>query len=137
MSFHYDPALDGRFPAIHRDTLIARLQSGMPGELILSDPEDLRPYECDGLAAYQVVPLLVVLPENVTQVRHVMRVCSELMVPVVARGAGTGPSHTPLDYARDERFSLLRSCASRAAWTSIPSSATRPIRSIRAGGAGS
>jgi glycolate oxidase len=36
------------------------------------------------------MPMLVVLPENVEQVQQVMRICCELEVPVIARGAGTG-----------------------------------------------
>jgi glycolate oxidase len=72
--------------------LHAALSQGMPEQLILSDPEDLRPYECDGVSAYRRLPLLVILPETVEQVRHVLRTCNQLKVPVVARGAGTGLS---------------------------------------------
>ncbi|MFO1349233.1 MAG: glycolate oxidase subunit GlcD [Gammaproteobacteria bacterium] len=68
------------------------LAEHLPASAILHDPEDLRPYECDGLSAYRQVPFMVVLPETVEQVQHVMRVCSRQQVPVVARGAGTGLS---------------------------------------------
>ncbi len=72
--------------------LRAELARGMPGHLILFEAEDLRPYECDGLAAYRKLPLLVVLPETVEQVQHVLRTCKARGVPVVARGAGTSLS---------------------------------------------
>lgn len=75
-----------------RRALRAALARGMPGKLILADPEELRPYECDGLAVYRQLPLLVVLPETVEQIQHVMRTCHQWSVPVVVRGAGTGLS---------------------------------------------
>lgn len=59
---------------------------------ILADPEDLKPYECDGMSAYRKIPWLVVLPDTVEQVRKIMRICFREGVPVVARGAGTGLS---------------------------------------------
>ena len=86
------PSLTPASPTVDRHTLHAALARGMPAGLILTDPEDLRPYECDGLSVYRRLPLLVVLPETVDQVRHVLRTCHDLNVPVVARGAGTGLS---------------------------------------------
>jgi glycolate oxidase len=46
------------------------------------------------------VPLAVALPEDEAQVAAVLRVCHELKVPVVARGAGTGLSGGALPHAR-------------------------------------
>ncbi|MCB1718281.1 MAG: glycolate oxidase subunit GlcD, partial [Candidatus Competibacteraceae bacterium] len=66
---------------------------------ILTEEEDLRPYECDGLSVYRRLPLAVVLPETIEQVQHVMRNCSQMGVPVVARGAGTGLSGGALPLA--------------------------------------
>ena len=57
---------------------------------MLHTEEALKPYECDGLTAYRQVPLIAVLPETVGQVQEVMRTCSRLGVPVVARGGGHG-----------------------------------------------
>jgi glycolate oxidase len=57
---------------------------------VIADTETQRPYECDALAVYAAMPMLVVLPENVEQVQRIMRICHELKVPVIARGAGTG-----------------------------------------------
>ena len=108
MSYRYDPALDGDFPEMDRDALVAALRKALPAGLILSDPEDLRPYECDGLAAYRAMPMLVVMPETVEQVRHVMRTCSDLSVPVVARGAGTGLSGGALPLSHGVLLSLAK-----------------------------
>ncbi|MEZ5590965.1 MAG: glycolate oxidase subunit GlcD [Gammaproteobacteria bacterium] len=66
---------------------------------ILTEEEDLRPYECDGLSVYRRLPLAVVLPETIEQVQHVMRSCSQMGIPVVARGAGTGLSGGALPLA--------------------------------------
>jgi glycolate oxidase len=72
--------------------LINRLAEFLPAESIIHEQEALRPYECDGLPAYRQLPLLAVLPDTTEQVQQVMRVCHEMQVPVVARGAATGLS---------------------------------------------
>ena len=69
-----------------------RLAEILPSEAVLTRPEDLTPYECDGLTALRGTPGLVVLPETADQVRSVLRLCHELEVPVIPRGAGTGLS---------------------------------------------
>jgi glycolate oxidase len=71
----------------------------LPNTAVLHDPEDLRPYECDGLSAYRQRPLIVVLPETVEQIQQVLRECHRRQVPVVARGAGTGLSGGALPLA--------------------------------------
>ncbi|CAN5311710.1 FAD-linked oxidase C-terminal domain-containing protein [soil metagenome] len=70
-------------------SLIAALLEGLPAHSVLHRTEDTRPYECDGLAMIRVTPVAVVLPGDEEQVRHVLRTCHRLRVPVVARGAGT------------------------------------------------
>lgn len=83
----------------------------MPAQLILTDPEDLRPYECDALADYRqlpLLPLLVVVPETVAQVQHVLRTCQAWNVPVVARGAGTGLSGGALPLENGVLLSLAK-----------------------------
>jgi glycolate oxidase len=75
-----------------RNILLARLREVLPQESLLSEAETMRPYECDGLSAYRQLPALVCLPDSVDQVQAVMRICHELKVPVVPRGAGTGLS---------------------------------------------
>ncbi|MDH3690755.1 MAG: glycolate oxidase subunit GlcD [Gammaproteobacteria bacterium] len=91
-----------------RAELAARLLAFLPRESVLSEPEKLAPYECDGLTAYRQVPLLVVLPDTVEQVQQVLRVCSQEHVPVVARGAGTGLSGGALPLADGVLLSLAK-----------------------------
>jgi glycolate oxidase len=75
-----------------RQSLAARLRGFMPRSSVLTEEEDLRPYECDGLSAYRRLPWIVALPETVEQVGRLLRLCSGQNIPVVARGAGTGLS---------------------------------------------
>lgn len=77
-------------PHPRRAELIQGLLEWLPADSVLYEPEDLRPYECDGLSAYRELPMVVALPSSVEQVQAVMRLAHRLKVPVVARGAGTG-----------------------------------------------
>ncbi len=72
--------------------LIAQLSEVIPENYLLTTPEDLKPYECDGLSAYQHLPVAVVLPDTIEQVQKIVRICASLKIPIVARGAGTGLS---------------------------------------------
>ncbi len=81
-----------RGDAAPRAQIIAALSGVLPAHCVLHQPEDTRPYECDGLAMIRVMPLAVVLPETEAQVRAVLRICHQWQVPVVARGAGTSLS---------------------------------------------
>ncbi len=92
MSYKYDPQLDGEIRPVSRPVLLQSLTAVIPAAAILHSEEQLKPYECDGLSAYRVTPMLVVLPETVEQTGAVLKVCHRLKVPVVARGAGTGLS---------------------------------------------
>jgi len=78
--------------AARRAQVAAALLQVLPARAVLSEPEDTRPYECDGLAAYRQLPMIVVLPDSEAQIVAVLRVCRELKVPIVPRGAGTGLS---------------------------------------------
>jgi glycolate oxidase len=84
---------------IDRNGLLAQFRTFLDADAVLHDPEQLKPYECDGLTAYRQTPLLVVLPETIEQVQQVLRVCAAAQVPVVARGAGTGLSGGALPLA--------------------------------------
>jgi glycolate oxidase len=59
---------------------------------VLTDPLELRTYECDGLTSHRATPALVVLPSSAEQVASVVRTCAEAGVIFVARGSGTGLS---------------------------------------------
>ena len=88
--------------------IVAALAQVMPRHSILSRHEDTRPFECDGLTAYRESPLLVVLPETEDEVAAILKVCHQLAVPVVARGAGTGLSGGALPHAMGVTLSLAR-----------------------------
>ena len=75
---------------ISKSRLAEQFRAFIDPDFVITDDETLKPYECDGLAMYREMPMLVVLPETVEQVQRVMRICHENGVPVVARGAGTG-----------------------------------------------
>jgi glycolate oxidase len=72
--------------------ILRALAAFLPPESVLTETEDVRPFECDGLTAYRSQPMIVVLPETEEQVIRVLGLCNEAGVPVVARGAGTGLS---------------------------------------------
>lgn len=59
---------------------------------IITDPQQLRTYECDGLAHHRVTPGLVVLAESTADVQAIVRHCAAEGIPFVARGSGTGLS---------------------------------------------
>ena len=91
-----------------RADLATKLRPLVSGHHVLSSDEELKPYECDGLAAYRVVPLLVVLPGSVEEVQEVLRICHAEGVAVVARGAGTGLSGGALPHEDGILLSLAR-----------------------------
>ncbi|MGJ5760541.1 FAD-binding oxidoreductase [Streptomyces galbus] len=73
--------------------LLDRLLTGLPAEAVHTDPDVTASYAHD-MASFcpAGVPAVVVLPRTVEQVQHVMRVATELRVPVVPQGARTGLS---------------------------------------------
>ena len=83
---------DPRPRRVRRGELAAELATFLPAGSILTEPEELRPFECDGLSIYRRLPMLAVLPDRVEDVQRIMRTASAQGVPVVARGAGTGLS---------------------------------------------
>jgi glycolate oxidase len=91
-----------------RQEVATALRARLPDSCVLSDPEDTRPYECDGLAAYRQLPMIVTLPANEEQVLAILDVCRELNVPIVPRGAGTGLSGGALPIAEGVVMSTAR-----------------------------
>ena len=69
--------------------LVARLKSVLPADAVIEDEAETRAYECDALAAYRCPPLVAVLPATTQEVSDVLRICHDMGVPVVPRGAGT------------------------------------------------
>jgi len=75
---------------------------------LISQPEQLHTYECDGLTNFRVIPAAVLLPTSTEQVQAVVRVCHKERIPFVARGSGTGLSGGALPIENGIVISLAR-----------------------------
>src|SRR5919206_3160003 len=82
-----------------RGEIVRDLKAIVPGEGVIANEREMRPYESDGLTAYRQLPFVVVLPETTAQVSKVLRYCHEHGVRVVPRGAGTSLSGGALPLA--------------------------------------
>ncbi|MEV4809044.1 FAD-linked oxidase C-terminal domain-containing protein [Micromonospora avicenniae] len=80
-------------------TLAAALRAVLGDDQVISDRQELRTYECDGLAQYRVIPALVALPRTAAECAATVRACVDAGVPFVARGSGTGLSGGALPHA--------------------------------------
>ncbi|KAA0910276.1 FAD-binding protein [Aquicoccus porphyridii] len=72
-----------------KSQLISRLLETLPNDAVIHEEVETRAYECDALTAYRCAPLAVVLPSSTQEVSDILRICHEMGVPVVPRGAGT------------------------------------------------
>ncbi|MGI9286272.1 MAG: FAD-linked oxidase C-terminal domain-containing protein [Pseudomonadales bacterium] len=104
----YDHLLDQPLPEVDADQLCEGLLRILPEAALLRSREQMKPFECDGLVSYRNMPLAVVLPETVDQVRQVLKLCHALAVPIVTRGAGTGLSGGALPCANGILLVLSR-----------------------------
>src|SRR5579871_5169465 len=89
-------------------TALAALGSLLREDQVITGPEQLRTYECDGLTGRRVVPALVVLPESAAEVARVVRACHEHGIAFVAGGGGSGLSGGALPVAEGVVISLAR-----------------------------
>jgi len=108
---HGDASMSTLSPKIdflRQAAVVGRLSAILPDDALLYRSEDTRPYECDGLSAYRQLPMVVALPRDEAEVQAVLKVCHELRVPVVARGAGTGLSGGALPMGDGVLLSLAR-----------------------------
>ncbi len=80
------------FSVTRQREVVAALRAAVPEHCVLFNEEDTRPYECDGLAAYRQLPMVVVLPDSEAQVAAILKTCRDIKVQIVPRGAGTGLS---------------------------------------------
>jgi glycolate oxidase len=93
---------------VDRAALLRGLRQVVPPVTLVVDEEERRPYECDGLTAYRALPLVVAIPDTEDQVRTILKVCHELRVPIVARGAGTGLSGGAMPHTQGVLLSMAR-----------------------------
>jgi glycolate oxidase len=88
--------------------IFAELRAIVDGRGLISSPEDLHTYECDGLTNLRVVPRAVLLPTSADQVQAIVRLCHREKIPFVARGSGTGLSGGALPVEDGIVISLAR-----------------------------
>ncbi len=88
--------------------LAATMEEILGPQSVISEHEQLRTYECDGLMNYRVVPGLVVLPESAEQIQKILKVLYDEGIPWVARGSGTGLSGGALPVAEGVLIVLAR-----------------------------
>jgi glycolate oxidase len=96
----------GRVPLSR--AFVDELRAVVGAEHVVTEHEQLRVYECDGLTGHRAVPELVVLPSSTEDVQAVVRACTRESVPFVARGAGTGLSGGATPMAGGVVVSLAR-----------------------------
>lgn len=68
---------------------VQRLKNIVGSEGMLTAPEELLVYECDGYTIEKNRPEVVVFPTSTEQVVQVVRLCHAWRIPFVPRGAGT------------------------------------------------
>src|SRR5580692_2379786 len=88
--------------------ILDELRATVDGRGLISSPEELHTYECDGLTNFRVMPRAVLLPASTEQVQKIVRVCHRERIPFVARGSGTGLSGGALPVENGIVISLAR-----------------------------
>ena len=91
-----------------RPGFVDELRASLGTTFVVTEPEQLATYDCDGLTGWRAQPAAVVLPGSVEDVQATLRLCSREGVPFVARGAGTGLSGGALPVADGIVVSLAR-----------------------------
>lgn len=81
-----------RRPSLITDALLSDLREICGEQRVISEADELRTYESDGLARYANAPGVVAIPDSADEVSRIVRACSQHSVPFVPRGAGTGLS---------------------------------------------
>jgi glycolate oxidase len=69
--------------------LVERLVEALGPDAVHADPEDLAVYAFDAYSEDRL-PAVAVVPKDVREVAHVVRIAADCGEPIVARGAGTG-----------------------------------------------
>ena len=77
---------------LKKPLIVSDLKKIINKDNVLSDADEIKPYETDALAAYKNTPLAVVLPENTQEVSEILKYCNNENIKVIPRGAGTGLS---------------------------------------------
>src|SRR5437868_14633494 len=90
------------------DAIIEELRDIVGDENVLSVPEELLVYECDGLTQHKHPPRAVVFPNSTEDTSEVLSLLSDEGVSFAPRGAGTGLSGGALAIDRGVVIELAR-----------------------------
>src|SRR6266478_6163593 len=90
------------------DSLIQELREIVGEENVLSEPDELLVYECDGLPQHKHPPRAVVFPNSTEETSEILEVLSDEGVSFAPRGAGTGLSGGALAINRGVVIELAR-----------------------------
>ena len=90
------------------DQLIKNLRAIVGRENVLSEPEELLVYECDGLPQHKHPPRAVVFPTSTEETSEVLKLLAREGVSFAPRGAGTGLSGGALAIDRGVVIELAR-----------------------------
>jgi glycolate oxidase len=88
--------------------LLERLQAIVGRDGLIHTPSELLVYECDGFTIEKNKPDAVAFPTTTEQVAAIVKVCNELDVPFLPRGAGTSLSGGCLPVGGGVVLSLAR-----------------------------
>ncbi|MEC8972802.1 MAG: FAD-binding protein, partial [Verrucomicrobiota bacterium] len=75
-----------------KKNLTRRLGEIVGDDAVLTDEQELVVYECDAYTLQKNLPTAVVLPKSAREVAAIVRLCAELDLPIIPRGAGTSLS---------------------------------------------
>src|SRR2546423_11648431 len=90
------------------DALIDELRDVVGAQNVLSEPDELLVYECDGLPQHKHLPRAVVFPNSTEETAEVLELLSDEGVSFAPRGAGTGLSGGALAIDRGVVIELAR-----------------------------
>src|SRR5438034_10660545 len=90
------------------DALIEELREILGDENVLSEPEEVLVYECDGLPQHKHPPRAVVFPASTEETSEVLEFLWSEGVSFAPRGAGTGLSGGALAIDRGVIIELAR-----------------------------
>ncbi|MGH9874936.1 MAG: FAD-binding oxidoreductase [Pyrinomonadaceae bacterium] len=106
LMYHYLTSQESKREQL--DTIIEDLRAVVGDAAVLSEPDELLVYECDGLPQHKYRPRAVVFPSSTEETSAVMRLLAQAGVPFTPRGAGTGLSGGALSLNQGVVIELAR-----------------------------
>ncbi|MFZ8849256.1 MAG: FAD-binding oxidoreductase, partial [Thermoproteota archaeon] len=88
--------------------IIKKLSKILDKDSLLTKKEELIPYSRDASYFKGSLPMAVAIPNNVTQLSEIMKICYEEEVPVYVRGAGTSVTGSSVPLENSIVISMLK-----------------------------